>query len=93
MDDWQLLYGFIYSLGAMELKTLKTYIEKNLANGFIRSSKSSAGAPILFDKKLDRSLRLHIDYWSLNNLTIKNWYPLLLVSEPLDQLAQTWRFT
>ena len=38
-------YGPIYSLGLVELKMLKTYIEINLANGFIRPSKSPAGAP------------------------------------------------
>ena len=42
-------YGPIYSLGPVELKTLKAYIETNLANGFIRPSKSPARAPILFD--------------------------------------------
>ena len=41
-------YGSIYSLGPVELETLKTYIETNLANGFIKSSKSPAGAPIPF---------------------------------------------
>ena len=45
----QPLYESIYSLGLMELKTLKTYIKTNLANGFICLSKSSAGTPILFD--------------------------------------------
>ncbi len=49
MDDWQLLYGLIYSFGPMKLKILKTYIGNNLANGFIRSSKSSARVPILFN--------------------------------------------
>ena len=65
-------YGPIYSLGPVELETLKTYIETNLANGFIRPSKSPAGAPILFDKKPNGSLRLCVDYWGLNNITIKN---------------------
>ena len=41
-------YGRIYSLGPVELEMLKTYIKANLANGFIRPSKSFAGAPILF---------------------------------------------
>ena len=68
----------------MKLETLKAYIEKNLANSFIRPSKSSAGAPILFDKKLDGSLRLCIDYQGLNNLTIKNWYLLFLVGKLLN---------
>ncbi len=72
VDDQQPPYGPIYSLGPVELETLKAYIENNLANSFIRPSKSPARAPILFDKKPDGSLRLCIDYQSLNNLTIKN---------------------
>ena len=62
----------IYSLGSVELETLKTYIETNLANGFIQLSKSPAGAPILFDRKPDGSLRLCVDYRGLYNITIKN---------------------
>ncbi len=77
----------------MELEILKAYIKNNLANGFIRPFKSPTGASILFDKKLNDSLRLCIDYWGLNNLTIKNWYLLPLVEELLDQLDWAWRFT
>ena len=77
-------YGPIYSLGPVELETLKTYIKTNLANGFIRASKSPAGAPILFVRKPDGSLRLCVDYRGLNNLTIKNRYPLPLIGESLD---------
>ena len=77
-------FGPIYSLGPVELETLKTYIETNLANGFIRPSKSPVGAPILFDRKPDGSLRLCVDYWGLNNITIKNRYPLPLIGESLD---------
>ena len=58
----QPLFGPIYSLELVELETLKTYIKTNLANGFIRPSKSLAGAPILFDRKLDKSLRFYVDY-------------------------------
>ena len=53
IDGQQLLYGSIYSLGPVELETLKAYIETNLANWFIRPSKSSASTPILFDRKSD----------------------------------------
>ena len=77
----------------MELKTLKAYIETNLANGFIRPSKSPAGAPILFDRKSDGSFRLCVDYRGLNNLTIKNQYPLPLIGESLDRLGRAKRFT
>ena len=62
----------IYNLGPVELETLKTYIEINLANGFIWPSKSPAGALIFFDRKQDGSLRLCEDYWGLNNIIIKN---------------------
>ena len=93
VNDWQPPYGPIYSLEPVELETLKAYIKNNLANNFIRPSKSPARIPILFDKKLDSSLRLCVDYQGLNNLTIKNWYPLLLVGESLDWLGWAQRFT
>ena len=86
-------FGPIYSLGPVELETLKTYIETNLANGFIRPSKSPAGAPILFDRKPDRSLRLCVDYRGLNNITIKNRYLLPLIGKLLDWLGRARRFT
>ena len=50
VDNWKPPYRPIYSLGIVELKTLKTYIETNLANGFIKPSKSPAGAPIFLIK-------------------------------------------
>ena len=81
-------YGPIYSLSESELKVLRAYIEKHLANGFIRPSKSPAGAPILFVKKKDGSLRLCVDYRGLNQLTIKNRYPLPLIGESLDRLSR-----
>ena len=56
VDGQQPPYEPIYSLGPIELKTLKGYIETNLANRFIRPSKSLASAPILFDRKSDGSL-------------------------------------
>ncbi len=93
MDDWQPPYGLIHSLEPVKLEILKAYIENNLANGFIRPSKFSARAFILFDKKPDGSLRLYVDYQGLNNLTIKNRYLLSLVRESLDQLGWAQRFT
>ncbi len=93
VDDRQPPYGPIYSLGPVELERLKAYIKNNLASGFIRPSKSPIGAPILFDKKPDSSLRLCVDYQGLNNLTIKNRYLLPLVGESLDQLGRDRRFT
>lgn len=62
--------NYYTALSPDELKTFKTYIENNLANKFIKSSKSPIGASIFFDKKLDQSLILCIDYQGLNNLII-----------------------
>ena len=88
----QPLYRPIYSLRLVQLKTLKTYMEINLANDFIWASKSLAVAPILFVYKLDGSLRLCVNYQKLNNLTIKNCYPLSLIGESLDWLSQAKQF-
>ncbi len=76
VDDRQPQYDPVYSLGPVKLETLKAYIENNLASDFIKPFKSPARAPILFDKKPDGSLRLCVDYQGLNNLIIKNRYPL-----------------
>lgn len=53
--DSKLLYGSIYNLSLVELKTLKIYIENNLANDFIQSSESHTGAPIFFIQKSHKS--------------------------------------
>lgn len=88
IDNGKFSYNFIYSLRPMKLKILKTYIANNLANNFIRLFQFSVKTLIFFDKKLNGSLRLHIDYENLNNLIIKNRYLLSLVSKLLDQLGQ-----
>ena len=72
IDDRQPLYGLVYNLSEVELTILRQYIDKHLVNQFIQPSKSLAGAPILFVKKLSRGLCLCIGYWGLNNITIKN---------------------
>lgn len=79
-------YGPLYSLSALELETLSKWLDENLAKGFIRASTSPAGAPILFVKKKNGELRLCVDYRALNNITIKNRYPLPLIPEALDRL-------
>ena len=62
VNDLQSLYDLIHNLGLVELEILKAYIENNLANSFIRPSKSPTGALILFNKKSNSSLRLCVDY-------------------------------
>ena len=62
-------FGPIYNLSQTELAELRKYINENLAKNFIRHSKSPAGAPILFVKKKDGSLRMCVDYRGLNKVT------------------------
>jgi len=90
---YNLPYGRIYNLSEFELRTLKAYIEANLANGFIQRSSSPVAAPILFAKKKDEGLRLCVDYRALNKATVKNRYPLPLISEMLDRVREARIFT
>ena len=62
----------IYSLTVDETKALKEYIQENLKKNFIRKSKSPAGAPVLFVRKHDGTLRFCVDYRRLNSITICN---------------------
>ena len=86
-------WGPIYGLSEPETKALLDYIKENLANGFIQHSKSPAGAPVFFVKKKDGSLHLCVDYHGLNSITIKNRYPLPLISSLLSQLGKAKWFT
>lgn len=92
-EDKHSSYGPIYSLGLVELTIFKTYIKTHLKTGFICLSKSLAGTSIFFDRKQDGNLRLYVNHKGLNNLTIKNWYLLLLINKTLDWLGQTKYFT
>jgi len=70
--DSQPPVGTIYSLSQFEQETLKQFIDKNLTNGFIRSTSSPHGAPVLFVKKKDGCLWLCVDFRGLNKITKKD---------------------
>ena len=70
----------------VELQELKVQTRELLDKGFIRLSTSPWGAPVLFVKKKDKTLRLCIDYRQLNRVTIKNRYPLSRIDDLFDQL-------
>ena len=75
-----------YRMAPVELKELKAQFEELLSKGFIRPSTSLWGAPVLFVKKKDGSLRLCIDYRQLNRAKIRNQHPLPHIDELFDQL-------
>jgi hypothetical protein len=75
-----------YRLAALELAELKKQLEELQQKGFIRPAASPWGAPVLFVKKKDGSMRLCVDYRDLNDITIKNKYPLPRIDDLFDQL-------
>ncbi|XP_060969706.1 uncharacterized protein LOC133036944 [Cannabis sativa] len=75
-----------YRMAPSELKELKIQLEELLKLGFIRPSYSPWGAPVLFVKKKDGTMRMCIDYRELNKVTIKNRYPLPRIDDLFDQL-------
>ena len=70
----------------VELQELIVQLQELLDKGFIKPSTSPWGAPVLFAKKKDKTLRLCIDYRQLNRVTIKNRYPLPRIDDLFDQL-------
>jgi len=87
------LVGTIYSLSKFKQETLKEFIDENLTNGFIRSTSSPHGAPVLFVKKKDGSLWLCVDFRRLNRITKKDRYPLPLISDLLDSSRKACIYT
>ena len=83
----------IYPLNEEKSKALDKYLEENLRKGYIRPSTSPAGYPILFVPKKNGKLRMCVDYRQLNEITIKNRYPLPLMAELQDKLYGAKYFT
>lgn len=82
-----------YRMAPAELKELKIQLQDLLDKGLIRPSVSPWGAPVLFVKKKDGSMRLCIDYRQLNQVTIKNKYPLPHIEDLFDQLKEAAVFS
>ena len=75
-----------YWMAPAELKELKVQMEELLSKGFVKTSTLPWGAPVLFVKKKDGSLRLCIDYRQINKVTFRNQYPLPRIDDLFDQL-------
>lgn len=82
-----------YNLTPQERTEMSAFIKENLRKGYIRPSQSPMASPFFFVSKKDGKLRPCQDYRYLNNGTIKNAYPLPLISELLDKLKGAKYFT
>jgi hypothetical protein len=81
-----LIYKTPYRMATPELAELKEHIKELLEKGFIRPSSSQWGAPVIFVPKKDDTQSLCVDYCALNEVTVKNKYPLLRIDDLFDQL-------
>ena len=82
-----------YRMAPPELEELRKQLKELLDAGYIQPSKSPYGAPVLFQRKKEGSLRMCIDYRALNKITIKNKYPIPLIADLFDQLGGARYFT
>ncbi len=85
--------GRLYSLSGSETVAMEEYINDSLNSGFIRPSTSPAGAVFFFVGKRDGCLRPCIDYRGLNRITVKNHYPLPLMTTAFELLQGATIFT
>ena len=83
----------VYPLSVAEQEQLDKFLEENLASGRIRPSKSPMASPFFFVKKKDGALRPVQDYRVLNTMTVKNKYPLPLITDLINQLRGAKYFT
>ena len=73
-----------YRMPPNDLEEIKKKINELLEKGYIRPTSSPWGAPVLLVEKKDGTLRMVADYHSLNDVTIKNKYPLPMINDLFD---------
>jgi len=83
----------IYPLSKDEREKVQSFINNQLRKGYIRPSKSPQTSPVFFVGKKDRSKKMVMDYYSLNNQMVKNNYPLLLITDLIDNMGSKRVFT
>jgi len=85
--------GKIYLLSKNEREEVQKFMEDQLRKRYIRLSKSPQTSPMFFMDKKDGNKRIVMDYCNLNNQTIKNNYPLPLITELIDNIGSKKVFT
>jgi len=85
--------GKVYPLSREEREEVREFVKEQLRKGYIRPSKSSQMVPVFFVGKKDGKKRMAQDYRYLNKWTIKNNYPLPLISDVLENIGTKKLFT
>jgi hypothetical protein len=80
-------------MATLELAELKEHIKELLEKGFIHPSSSPWGAPVIFVPKKDGTQRLCVHYCALNEVTVKNKYPLPRIDDLFDQFFGAYVFS
>jgi hypothetical protein len=80
------IYKTLYRIATPELAELEEHIKEFIEKEFIHPTSSTWGAPVIFVSKKDGTQRLCVDYRALNEVTIKNKYPLPMIDDLFDQL-------
>src|SRR3954447_21463224 len=83
----------IYRLSPLELDAMREELDRLLKTRAVEPSVSPFGAPVIFVKKKDGTLHMCIDYRALNNITIKNRFPIPLIDDLTDHLFGAKVFT
>lgn len=92
-DAPEMLKSKVYPMPLNEQEELDRFIKENIDKGYIVPSKSPMASPVFFVKKKDGKLRLIQDYRKLNNITVKNRYPLPLATDIINKLRGAKIFT
>jgi len=92
-DDFKPSKAKVYPLSRNEREEVQKFVDKHLKKGYIRPSKSQQTSPVFFVGKKDGGKCMVMDYHKLNRQTIKNNYPLPLITELVDNMGSKRVFT
>jgi len=83
----------VYPLSRNEREEVQKFMDEHLKKGYIRPSKSQQTSPVFFVGKKDGGKHMVMDYHKLNRQTVKNNYPLPLITELVDNMGSKCMFT
>ena len=92
-EMFKLWKGRIYPLSKNKREEVQNFVEDQLRKGYIRLSKSPQTSPVFFVGKKNGSKWMVMDYRNLNDQTVKNNYPLPLITELIDNMGSKKVFT